>query len=626
VRLLQSRALDVPPSRRVLGVGTEKALGEALAAFREHGGAAVRFLQGYGPTEATITCTMYRHDGRDLDGSRPLPIGRPLANTEIYVLDDAGEPVPVGMPGELCVGGVGLARGYLGRPDLTAECFVPHPLRPDARVYKTGDITRWEPDGQLVYVGRSDFQVKIRGFRVELGEIEAVLRAHPSVSEAVVLLREDPGEPRRLVAYLVTGPGTGDLASLEALCRARLPEYMVPAAFVRLDALPLTHNAKVDRAALPRPAAAAPGGPSRAARDELERTIAAAFAEVLGLPAVSLTTGFFDLGGDSLRAMIMLGRLEAALSRPIPLGQLFRTSSVEALAEHLRRHDPAGDDDEQPAVVRLKDGEGTPLFLAMGVHMYQELVRALTIPNPVYAVVQPVESAMVRRGEPLPSIRELARRNVELLRRHTPHGPYAIGGFSFGGFVAYEMAQLLEDAGEVVTVLALFDCILPRGRRPGLRIAASTYGHALMTGELQQRIAQRLRRSLRTLRPLREAHAAPAAEPTAAPTEAEQLRAFRDDAYTQGIVEYDRVVRPYRGSVALYRSLAFRKPVMPYHGFDALVTGPLTALDVPGDHDGLLRADNARRVARHLETLLAAPYFRHPRSLARAAAKQGMHR
>lgn len=609
VRFLQARDLPVPPALRVLGVGTEKALGEALAAWRERGGHGVRFLQGYGPTEATITCTMYRHDGGDVDPSRPLPIGRPLANTEIYVLDHAGEPVPVGMPGELCVGGVGLARGYLGRPDLTAERFVPHPFRTggQARIYKTGDIVRWEPDGQLVYVGRSDFQVKIRGFRVELGEIEAVLRSHPHVDDGVVVLREDAGEPKRLVAYLRLRDGAAalDTGELEACCRARLPEYMVPAAFVVMPAFPLTHNSKIDRAALPRPAAAA-SRPSRAVHDELEQRLAQAFAEVLGLPAVGPSDGFFDLGGDSLRAMIMLERLEAALSRPIPLGQLFRTSSVETLAAYLRAGEPEGGD-EQPAVVRLKPGEGTPLFLAMGVHMYRELVQALSVPNPVYAVVQPVESALVRHGEPLPSVQELARRNVELLLRHTPQGPYAIGGFSFGGFVAYEMAQRLRAQGHAVTVLALFDCILTRGRTPGLRTAARVYGRALLGGELLPRVARRLRRAIAArLEPTAASPtAASPAAATAVPSEAERLRTFRDTAYTRAISDYDRVIQPYHGTVALYRATAFRRPVMPYHGFDELVTGRMATFDVASDHDGLLRAGNAARVARHLETLLA---------------------
>ncbi|MCA9711574.1 MAG: amino acid adenylation domain-containing protein, partial [Myxococcales bacterium] len=241
VRFLDARALPVPPSLRMVAVGTEKVLGEALATWIERGAAEVDFFQGYGPTEATVTCTMHRHDPQGFDPARPVPIGRPLANTEIYLLDPDGAPVPVGVPAELYVGGLGLARGYRGRPDLTEERFVPHPFRADegARLYRTGDLARWEPDGELVFLGRADFQVKIRGYRVELGEIEGVLRGHPDVEEAVVLLRDDPGEPKRLVAYVVAGPGFRE-AALDAHGRAHLPEYMVPAAYVVLDAFPLT--------------------------------------------------------------------------------------------------------------------------------------------------------------------------------------------------------------------------------------------------------------------------------------------------------------------------------------------------------------------------------------------------
>ncbi|MEM9462734.1 MAG: amino acid adenylation domain-containing protein [Myxococcota bacterium] len=607
VRFLDARNLDVPPSLRALGVGTEKALGESLAVWRQRGAAHVRFIQGYGPTEATITCTMYCHEDDGFDPSRPLPIGRPLANTEIYLLDPTGAPVPVGMPGELCVGGLGLARGYRGRPDLTDERFVPHPFRSDgdARIYKTGDLARYEADGQIVFLGRSDFQVKIRGFRVELGEIETALRAHPDIDEAVVVLRDDPGLPKRLVAYLV-GPDTIDRAGAQTRCRAQLPEYMVPADYVVLDAFPVTSNGKVDRAALPAPAAT-PAAAARATRNEVERRTAQEFAAVLGLAEVGPTDGFFALGGDSLRAMLLLDRLEGAFDVTLPLHRFFEADTVEAVAEHIRTADPHAHPMDEPAVITLKKGKGVPLYVILGVTMYAELADALAVDNPVYAIVQPVESEMVRHGTCLPSVQELARRNVELLRQHRPQGPYVLGGYSFGGFVAYEMAQQLQAEGAEVPLLVLFDCMLPRGRDVGLRDVVRGIGRAFRFGQVRPMLDKIERRAAQML-----GLAAPA-EPTATATAeplsqsaAASMRAMRDGEYGQRIESYDRVILPYEGKVVLYRALAFRRPVMPGHGFEQIVRGRLVTHDVPGDHDTILRTDYVVPMARHLDRQLAS--------------------
>jgi amino acid adenylation domain-containing protein len=612
VRYLGSNRLEVPPSLRLLSVGTEKALAEVLAAWRRCGADGVRFIQGYGPTETTVTCTMFRHDpdAGPVDADRPLPIGRPLANNEIYILDAAGEPVPVGVPGELCVGGAGLARGYLGRPDLTAERFVPHPLRGDARIYKTGDIAYWQPDGQIVYVGRTDHQVKIRGFRVELGEIEAVLRSHPGVRESVVLLRDDPDEPRRLVAYLVTDPAFA-LEGLWARCRARLPEYMVPAAFVSLDAFPLSHNGKVDRGALPRPGAGERPR-SRDAQDDVELILAGAFAEVLRVPAVGMTDGFFDLGGDSLAAMKLLARLETIFSLRIPLEQLLRTDTVEALGEHIRNSDRAGSVDG-PSVVRLKGGEGTPVFLVLGMFMYQYLARALGAPNPVYSVYLPLEAELLSQGKLLPPVQELARLYVEVLRQHTPHGPYVLGGASFGGIVAYEMAQQLEALGEEVELVVLLDSMLPRGRQSGMRAWSSV----IMRGLLEQRqwVLEKARRRLQRLRPRPAGEIATAPDPLQ--EERARLELAREQEYERCQQAYDPSMRPYGGDVVLYRSEAPKRPVMPFHGFEELVTGRLESHDVAGDHVSMLLHAEIGRLATDLQRRLEA------RAARRAARRTG---
>jgi amino acid adenylation domain-containing protein len=292
----------------------------------------------YGPTEAAVDVTSWRCAPGD--ARRAVPIGRPVANTRIHVLDRSGEPAPVGVPGELHIGGVQVGRGYLGRPPLTAEKFVPDALsaEPGARLYRTGDLARWRADGVLEYLGRTDDQVKVRGFRIEPGEIEAVLAMHPGVREALVVLREDaPGDPR-LVAYFVAGGEAPPAQALRALALDRLPEHMVPSAFVRLDAIPLSPNGKVDRRALPAPdreagAAAAYVAP----RSEVEEALAAIWSEVLGVERVGVHDHFFELGGYSLLAVRVGSRVQETFGVDLPLHTLFEAPTVGALALRIAR-------------------------------------------------------------------------------------------------------------------------------------------------------------------------------------------------------------------------------------------------------------------------------------------------
>ncbi|MEV5988020.1 amino acid adenylation domain-containing protein [Streptomyces sp. NPDC052051] len=289
----------------------------------------------YGPTEAAVDVTAWacRRDG----DTRPVPIGHAIANTQMYVLDPALRPVPRGVVGELCIGGRNLARGYLDRPELTAERFVPHPFDPDpgARVYRTGDLARFRDDGAIEYLGRLDHQVKLRGLRIELGEIEQVLAAHPAVREAVVTARGQGGDTR-LVAYLTADepPTAGELSTY---LKERLPDYMVPAAFVTLPAFPLSPNGKVDRAALPAPELSRPelAVPYEAPRDRVERTVAEAWTRLLGLDQVGVNDNFFELGGHSLLMAELRGTLETELRRPLTLVELFQFPTVRTLAAHL---------------------------------------------------------------------------------------------------------------------------------------------------------------------------------------------------------------------------------------------------------------------------------------------------
>ncbi|HVG44167.1 MAG TPA: amino acid adenylation domain-containing protein, partial [Longimicrobium sp.] len=292
-----------------------------------------RLVNMYGITETTVHVT-YRPLGRDdvFGGSRS-PIGRAIPDLRLYVLDPARRPVPVGVPGELYVGGAGVARGYLNRPELTAERFVEDPFAP-GRLYRTGDRVRWMADGTLEYLGSLDEQVKIRGFRIELGEIEARLAEHPEVREAVVLAREDEPGDRRLAAYVV---GEAEADALRAHLRQSLPEYMVPGAFVFLDALPLTANGKLDRKALPAPEHASAEETYVAPRTPVEEVLAEIWAEVLRLERVGVHDSFFDLGGHSLLIMRLLARIQATFDLEISIRTVFSMPTLEAMAGEIER-------------------------------------------------------------------------------------------------------------------------------------------------------------------------------------------------------------------------------------------------------------------------------------------------
>jgi amino acid adenylation domain-containing protein len=327
-----------------------------VRAVLQHG-APERLLHVYGPTESTTFATWYLVCNVD-PAATTVPIGGALSNTTTYVLDRHMQPVPPGVPGELYIGGAGLARGYYQRPALTAARFVPHPFsdQPGARLYKTGDLVRYLPDGAIEFLGRTDHQVKLRGFRIELGEIEATLATHPAVREAVVLAREDnPGE-RRLVAYLVPvqtpAPGTHDL---RAFLKKTLPDYMIPALFVTMEALPLTPNGKVDRRALPVPDGARPDLASSfvAPTTPVETTLAAIWCEVLKLERVGVEDNFFDLGGYSLAAVQVVSRVRETFQVELALRSLFETPTVAGLAQAVAAQQPGSIAARGPALVRV---------------------------------------------------------------------------------------------------------------------------------------------------------------------------------------------------------------------------------------------------------------------------------
>ncbi|MGP3933653.1 non-ribosomal peptide synthetase [Nonomuraea sp. KM88] len=442
-RCLQD-APDAAAAANYLVVGGEQLTAEALAFWRSNAPGVV-VSNEYGHTETSVANVINLLPAAEAT-STPVSVGRPIWNTEIYIVDEDLRPVPIGVTGELLAGGVGVARGFVGRPGLTADRYVPNPFGP-GRLYRSGDLVRYLADGTLEFVGRRDHQVKVRGYRIELGEIEAAMLSHPAVAEAVVVPCRDG-----LAGYAAAGPEARvDERALREHLGARLPEYMVPAYLSVLDELPLTANGKIDRAALPapeaKPAAATAGARPR---DALELAVLRAWEESLGQLGIGVTDDFFQLGGHSLLAVSLVDRLSSELGLDVGLASLFRHPTVRGLCEALQAP-PAAD-----CLIRMRAGEPdrVPLFLvpptAGTPFPYLPLVEELDPRLPVYGLQAPGYEG----GEqPLDTVEAIAARYV----RELPDGPVALAGWSFGGSVAFEMARLLEEAGRQVAGLWVID-------------------------------------------------------------------------------------------------------------------------------------------------------------------------
>src|ERR1041384_997395 len=458
--------LSLPESIRLVIIGGERALPERVADWRKHVRSTVRLLNTYGPTETTIVATVadLSVPPQSIEAMSDVSVGRPIPQARIYILDKNYHPTPVGVIGELHIGGAGLARGYLNHPDLTAEKFIGDPFSGErgARLYKTGDLARYCPDGNIQIIGRTDDQVKINGFRIELGEIEAVLRSDPSVSDAVVVTIEDrPGE-KRLVAYIVA---RGDIDSfsqsdlrnqLRRFLKTRLPAYMIPSLFVFLSNLPVSHNGKVDRRKLPMPDASQNYYEDAYVRprDPLEKQLAEIWEELLHVSPIGIRDNFFDLGGHSLLSVRMMSRIEQLTGQRLPLATLFESATIENLAASLLAHN---ENSAHSSIIEInKRGTKQPLFFLHGDFngggfYCLNLARALGEDQPFFAI----QPHGLDDG-PIPStIESMAQCHLRTLRELQPTGPYLLGGYCNGATIAFEMARILESQGEKLDLVVL---------------------------------------------------------------------------------------------------------------------------------------------------------------------------
>ncbi|HEX8472999.1 MAG TPA: amino acid adenylation domain-containing protein [Pyrinomonadaceae bacterium] len=571
----------------------------------------------YGPTETTVWSTVYRVEA-GATATASVPVGRPIANTQIYLLDAQMQPVPVGTAGELYIGGDGLARGYLNRPDLTAERFVPNPFADThgARLYRTGDAARYLPDGQIEYINRLDNQVKVRGFRIELGEIEARLRQHASVREAVAVVRDDiQTGGKTLVAYVVSQAGAeASAGELREFLKSTLPEYMLPAFFVPLDALPLTANGKVNRRALPAPKDARGASEKTfvAPRDALEIQLAKIWEGVLDVRPVGITDNFFESGGDSLLAVRLFIRVEEAFGKNLPLATLIQTPTIEGLADVLRGENRTP---SWSSLVPIQPvGTKPPFFCVHGVGgnvlNYRALAKHLGAEQPFYGLQS---QGLDGQQPPLTRIEDMAALYLKEVRRLQPVGPYYLGGASFGGIVAFEMALQLHAQGERAALVALFDTS-PAGHT---KLAPSTAPHTLLSEGLTHKLRvhlsvllrdpdrltylrKRVRRVGRRMiyrtwqivyqifqkfsRPLPQ---------TLQNIQQANYKALRD-----------YMPRIYPGSVTLFYALKEPEEFTrdKQQGWSVLAQGGVLTYDVPGDHLSMVEEPHVRSLAEKLKT------------------------
>jgi amino acid adenylation domain-containing protein len=629
-RMLVESGWDGNPTLKGLcgGEALPAALAEQLVSL------GVELWNMYGPTETTIwsTCSRVRE-------AESITIGRPIANTSLYILDSHLHPVPIGVAAELWIGGDGVARGYRGRADLTAERFVADPSAgsPGSRVYRTGDLARYREDGTVEYLGRIDHQVKVRGFRIELGEIETVLSSHPSVAGAVVVARRS-GDEAELAAYVIPGGVPVAAQSLRQFLARKLPAYMVPSTVTTVEAFPLTANGKVDRNALPEPTRERSDDHELVApRTGLERRLAAIWERELAIAPIGVTDNFFDLGVTSIAAASLFAAIEHDLGDKLPLGAIFRAPTIEALARLLEADDaqsrwtslvpiqPAG---SQVPIFCVHGGAGTILHL-------EPLARRLGGDQPFYGLQS---RGLYGGAAPLATVEDMTSHYLSEMQEVHRRGPWRLAGYCFGAIVAFEMAQRLLRAGEEVELLAIFNGPSPAwirrwgwyGNQPSKRADTLAQMHRGRKQRLQAQ-ARRLRRALREPRrfgtalewyswriggQLRTRLALALGRPL--PEEVREEYFLRLHAEAERAYEPE----PYPEDLLIFSGENLYED--PELGWGELAKGGIRAYAVPGNHDNNRQAMSEPFVAFISERLQAhLGQMVHPQSRGRGGEQAG---
>lgn len=610
--MVDQRPEALRPLRQLLTGGEALSVPHVRKALREL--KMTRLINGYGPTETTTFACCYAI-APDEPLERSVPIGRPISNTQIYLLDAHQNPVPVGVTGEIHIGGPGLARGYLNAPELSAARFIENPFATGERLYRTGDLGRYLPDGRIEFLGRGDDQVKIRGFRIEPGEIEATLKKHAAVREAAVVAREDtPGE-KRLVAYVVhEGQQLIASSELTGFLKTRLPDYMVPSAVVFLEALPLNANGKVDRGSLPAPQGALGEAADTfiAPRDALECELAQIWKEAIGCKTIGLRDNFFDLGGHSLMAVRLFSEIEKRLGKKLPLATLFEAPTIEHLAEALRLEGFSAD--WSPLVPIQTQGNREPFFCIHGgdggVLFYSKLASYLPPDQPFYGL----QSQGLDGGElQCQSIDAMAALYIREIRGIQPGGPYFLGGYSFGGIVAFEMARQLREQGDEVALVALFDANNPavparrftRRERIALRLRAiAGMNWKRKLGYLWGRAAGKAAVTFLVLKEKWQHTACRLSTKDGAVLPA----TYRSLRIREANIEAFNRYKPqrYPGVVTLFRA---ENPNDGYEfdsqlGWGGIAEGGVEIHDVPGEHETMFNDPHVRVLAERMKTCL----------------------
>jgi amino acid adenylation domain-containing protein len=555
-------------------------------------------INGYGPTEGTtFTCTYCIP--RDLHpDARSVPIGRPISNTAVYILDALLRQTPPGVPGELCIGGDGLAQGYLGDPVLTEERFIANPFseRSGDRLYRTGDRVRLLPSGHIDFLGRMDRQLKIRGFRVEPGEIEHILRQHPEILDARVTSREAGTGRTELVAYVlptVEAPVTLD--SLKEYLARQLPEHMVPAHFVSLPEFPRTSTGKIDSNALPVPSSIVPcdASPYVPPRTDVEIRVSKIWAQLLGIKKLGVRDSFFELGGYSLLAVRLVAQLESAFGVSLPLAVLFDSPTIEALAERIQRSRLSA---FRSTVIPLKDeGDTGPFFCVppagSSVYHFSELLQRMPPSISFYGI----QALGLEAGErPQFRVEDMATRYIADIQEVQPTGPYYLGGRCFGAFVAYEMAQQLTAKGETVALLVLMDPSAPPGIPRDVSYYVRRAGYFKRRGRLIPAVCRHLQARLLDVWRL-------------------WIRRYFGNQHARRLARAEAAHRraqgsyrpaPYPGRTAFLGAKADYHPEDPRALWKNLTAGDFELHLVPGDHRTITQEPNLSAFAKALEALI----------------------